>query len=176
MTDTPATTEQQPPMHYQGQLWSREMAVEALAKFDADKDRVAAAIGGDGKYQAERAAYWQMARGHQPGAVPAMPADIAGVEGQMNEREQQAREAVLGVWQKHIPMNDQRRFEMARGLATREQMDEARNSIARAKADPEFGAKVLRGDMDAKEKWHAWHFVAHHCREAAPDHDWSKDA
>src|SRR6516162_8774795 len=139
MTDTP---EQQPPMWHGGQAWSREMATEALAAFDADKNKVAAALGGDIKYQQERRDLWFLARGHQPGGVPAMPADITSVEGQVQERERQVREAVLSTWEKHITMTPERRSQMARGLATREQMDEARRSIERAKRDPEFGRKV----------------------------------
>jgi hypothetical protein len=94
----------------------------------------------------------------------------------MSEREQQIAEAVLDTWTRRITMTPQRQFEMKRGLATKEQMDEAKNSIARAKRDPEFGRKVLAGDMDANEQWAAWHFIAHHCREAPADFDWSKDA
>jgi hypothetical protein len=66
MTDTPAAPEQQPPMWRQGQAWSREMAVEALAAFDADADKVKAAIGGDVARQQERRDLWMMARGISP--------------------------------------------------------------------------------------------------------------
>jgi hypothetical protein len=174
MTDDVAE-QSTPNMLYNGQLYSREHAAAELAKFDADKDRVAAALGGDVARQQERRDWWLLSRGHIPGATPAMPTDAAGVEGQVQEREQQIRDAVLDTWQKHITMDDQRRLEMKRGLATKQQMDEAKKSIARAKADPAFGAKVLAGDMDAKERWHAWHFVAFHCKEAPADFDWSKD-
>jgi hypothetical protein len=176
MTDTPAAPEQQPPMWHEGQAWSREMAAAELAKFDADADKVKAALGGDVAKQQERRDLWMMARGHQPGAVPTVPSDAAGIAQQMDEREQQLRDAVLDTWTKRVTMNPERQFQMRRGLATKEQMAEARNRIERAKRDPEFGRKVLSGDMDASEQWAAWHFVAHHCREAPADFDWSKDA
>jgi len=47
-----------------GQPWSQESAGAALAAFDADKDKVNAALAGDIKYQKERADLWMMSRGH----------------------------------------------------------------------------------------------------------------
>jgi hypothetical protein len=94
----------------------------------------------------------------------------------MSEREEQIHEAVLDTWAKHIPAADPvRRAQMARGLATADQITAAKESIERAKRDPEFGRKVLAGNMDARERWASWHFVAYHCREAPADYDWSKD-
>jgi hypothetical protein len=155
------TTEQPAPlMYHEGQPFSRESAAARLAAFDADADRVKAALGGDIAKQQERAAYWSMARGVQPGAVPAMPADGTGVHAQMDEREQQINEARLDTWQKHIRMNDQMRAETKRGLATAEQVEDAKREIRRMLDDPEFGRKVLRGEMDARDKWARFNLLA----------------
>jgi hypothetical protein len=62
-----------------GQPWSKKSAGAALAAFDADTDKVNAALAGDIKYQKERADLWLMSRGHQPAsaAVPAPAANSA---------------------------------------------------------------------------------------------------
>jgi hypothetical protein len=170
--DTPEQTA--PLMYHEGQPYSRQSAAEALAAFDADADRKAAALGGDIAKQQERAAYWMMARGHQPGAVPAMPADGTGVQQQMDEREQAINEARLGVWEKHIRMNDQMRAEAKRGLATAEQVEDAKREIRRMLDDKEFGRKIFGGDMDAKDRWARNNLLA--SMQVAPaDYDWSKD-
>jgi hypothetical protein len=169
------TVEQPSPnMLYQGQLYSRETAAAEIARLDADKDFVAAALGGDVAAQQLRRDFWLMARGHQPGGVPATPSDGTGVQQQMNEREEQIQEARLGVWQKHIRMDDTMKAELRRSLATAEQVDDAKREIRRMLADPEFGAKVLRGDMDAKDRWHRFNLIS--AMQVAPEnYDWSKD-
>jgi hypothetical protein len=174
MTDT--TEQPAPLMYHEGQPFSRESAAAALAAFDADKDKVAAALGGDIKYLQERRDLWMLSRGHVPGGVPTMPSDPTGVAQQMDEREQAINEARLGVWEKHIRMNDQMRAETKRGLATAEQVEDAKREIRRMLDDPEFGRKVMRGDMDAKDKWHRFNLLA--SMQVAPaDFDWSsKDA
>jgi anti-sigma-K factor RskA len=88
------TTEQPTPQHlwHQGQAWSKESAATALAAFDADKDKVAAALAGDVSKQQERRDLWMLARGMTPGAVPTMPSDSTGVAEQMTEREEQIQE------------------------------------------------------------------------------------
>jgi hypothetical protein len=173
MTDQ--TSELQPLMYHGGQPYSRESAATALAEFDADKDgRVKAALGGDVAAQQERAAYWMMSKGHQPGSTPVMPSDSAGVAQQMDEREQQIQAARLDVWQRHIPMNDVARAEIKRGLVTQQQQDDAKREIRRMLDDKEFGAKVLAGHMDAKARWTSANLIAS-MRVADENYDWGKD-
>jgi hypothetical protein len=167
------TTEQPAPlMYHEGQPFSRESAAQALAAFDADADRVKAALGGDVAKQQERAAFWMMSRGHQPGAVPTMPSDSTGVAEQMSEREQQIQEARLGTWEKHIRMDDNMRAEAKRGLATAEQVEEAKREIRRMLEDTEFGRKVMRGDMDARDRWARFNLIAS-MQVAPPDFNWT---
>jgi hypothetical protein len=175
MTDdvAPPAAPIEPTLWLDGQPWSPSMAVKAMAEFDADKDKVAAALGGDVSKQQERRNYWLMARGHQPGGVPVMPQDGTGVAQQMNEREQQIQEAKLAAWEKHIRMDDAMRFEAKRGLATQQQVDEAKREIRRMLDDKSFGARVLANDMDAMDRWARFNLIAS-MKVAPADYDWSQ--
>jgi len=164
----------EPLLWHQGQPMSSEAAAAALAAFDADKDKVAAALGGDIAAQQERRDLWLLARGHQPGGLPVMPSDGTGVQQQMDAREEQIAEARFDVWQKNIRMNDVQRAEAKRGLATQQQVDDAKREVRRMLDDKEFGAKVLAGNADAKDKWHRFNFIAS-LPVAPADYDWSKD-
>jgi hypothetical protein len=165
---------QAPLLFHQGQPLSQESAAAALAAFDADEGKVKAALGGDIAMQQERRDLWLLARGHQPGGVPVMPSDAAGVEAQMSEREQHLQEARLGVWQKHIPMSEEAVAQVKRGLATQQEVAEAKRELERMKADPEFGRRVLSGDMDAKQRWHVANLKAA-MRIAPENYDWAAD-
>jgi hypothetical protein len=169
------TTEQPPLMYHGGQPYSRESAATALAEFDADADRVKAALGGDIAKQQERAAFWMMSRGHQPGAVPTMPADSTGIAQQMTERDEQIHEAKLDAFAKHVRMTPELRGQFSRRLATQEQHDFATAERGRLLRDPDFRAKVFAGYADETDRW------IKICQAAAApvapaDCDWSKDA
>jgi hypothetical protein len=165
------TTEQAPPLHYQGQLYSPESAAAKLAELDADKDFVKAALGGDVAKQQERAAYREMARGRQPGAVPTMPADAGAVVQQQDEREQQIHEARLDAFAKHVRMTPELRFQMSRRLATQEQSDFAKAERVRLLKDSGFRAKVYANDADAIDRWIKITQVAA-APVAPPDYKW----
>jgi hypothetical protein len=161
-------------MLYQGQPVSREMAQAELTKFDADKDRVAAALNGDTKFQQERRDWWMLSRGMQPGATPAMPSDASGIHEQVAEREQQITEARLDTFAKHVRMTPELRFQMQRRLATQEQHDFAAAERERLLKDPTFRQKVFTNDADSIDKWIKICQVA--AAPVAPkDFDWSKD-
>jgi hypothetical protein len=151
-----------------------QSAATALAAFDADEAKVKAALGGDIGAQQERRDLWMLARGMQPGAAPTMPSDGTGVAAQMNEREAAIEEARLDTWQKHIRMDDRMKAEAKRGLATAEQIEDAKREIRRMLDDPNYGRKILDGDMDAKDRWARMNLIA--AMQVAPaDYDWSKD-
>lgn len=133
-----------PPLHYEGQLWSPETAAAALAEFDADADRVKAALGGDIAAQRERAAYREMARGRQPGAIPEMPLDAGAVAQQMGERDQMIHESRLDAFARHVRMTPELRAQMSRRLATQEQSDFAKAERVRLLKDGAFTLAELR--------------------------------
>jgi hypothetical protein len=172
MTDTPEQTE--PLLYFEGQPYSRDSAAAALAAFDADADRVKAALGGDIAKQQERAAYWSMVRGIQPGGVPAMPADGTGVAQQMTERDQQIHEAKLDAFARHTRMTPELRAQFSRRLATQEQHDFAVAERERLLRDPDFRARVFAGYADETDRWVK--IVQAAAAPVAPaDYDWSKD-
>src|SRR5215472_11218700 len=151
MTDTPEQTS--PLMYFEGQPYSMESAAAALKAFDADADRVKAAIGGDVAKQQERAALWQMARGHQPGGPVATPSDPNGVQQQMSDRDQQIHEAKLDAFAKVTRMTPELRMQFSRRLASQEQHDFAVAERERLLRDPEFRAKVFNGFADETDRW-----------------------
>jgi len=173
--DTPGTPESGPILQYHGQLYSPESAAAKLTELDADKDFVAAALGGDISKQQERAAYREMARGRQPGAIPAMPLDAGAVAEQMTDRDQQIHEAKLDKFAKHVRMTPELRAQMSRRLATAEQHTFATAERERLLKDPGFRAKVFANDADAIDRWIKITQVA--AAPVAPaDYKWSDDA
>jgi hypothetical protein len=171
---TEDVTEQQPPMWHQGQAWSREKAAAELVKFDADADKVKAALGGDVAKQQERRDLWMMARGMQPGATPAMPSDAHGIHEQVAEREAAIVEARLDTFAKHTRQTPEMRAQFKRRLATAEQHDFATNERARLLKDSNFRQRVLDGDPDATDTW--VRIVQTAAAPVAPaDYDWNKD-
>jgi hypothetical protein len=180
MTDTPVDVSNvspplgEPNLVYQGQLYSRETAAVALAAFDADEAKVKAALGGDLSAQQERRDLWMLARGMQPGALPAMPMDGHGVHEQMTEREEQITEARLDAFAKHTRMTPELRMQFSRRLATQEQHDFAVAERERLLKDPNFRAKVFAGHADETDRWIK--IVQAATAPVAPaDYDWSKD-
>jgi hypothetical protein len=168
-------TEQPAPLlWHQGQAYSQESAAAELAKFDADEARVKAALGGDVAQQVARRDLWLLSRGIDPAAVPVMPRDAAGVEAQARSREEQLEEARLGTWRKHIRMDEMARAQVKRGLATQEEVDNAKDEIRDMIDDPEFRTALLRGDRHAKKLWHAANLTAS-MRVAPKDYDWAAD-
>jgi hypothetical protein len=171
MSDTP---EQAPLLYHNGQPYSRESAATALAAFDADADKVKAALGGDIAKQQERAAFWMMSKGHQPGGVPAMPTDAGGIVQQMGERERAIHEAKLDTFAKHTRMTSELRAQFSRRLATQEQHDFAVAERERLLKDGSFRAKVYANDADSIDRWIK--IVQAAAAPVAPaDYDWSKD-
>jgi hypothetical protein len=132
---------------------------------------VKAALSGDVAKRQERAAYREMARGRQPGAVPAMPLDAGAVAQQMDEREEQIHEARLDTFAKHVRMTPELRFQMSRRLATQEQSDFAKAERQRLLKDPGFRARVYSNDADAVDRWIKITQVAA-APVAPPDYNW----
>jgi hypothetical protein len=148
-----AVPQQTPHMEYGGQLYSREHAAAELVKLDSDAEFVKAALGGDVSKQQLRAAFWQMSRGYQPGAVPAMPHDQQGIHEQVAAREEQIVEARLDTFAKHTRQTPEMRAQFKRRLATQEQHDYATNERARLLKDGSFRQRVLNNDADAVDHW-----------------------
>jgi hypothetical protein len=142
-----------PILWHQGQPISREAAAEALTAFDADADKVKAALGGDIARQQERRDLWMLSRGHQPGAVPATPSDANAVQGQVQEREAAITEARLDTFAKHTRQTPEMRAQFKRRLATQDQHDYATAERARLLKDGNFRQRVLDGDADATDTW-----------------------
>jgi len=164
-----------PMMEYQGQPWSREAATAALAAFDGDAEKVKGALGGNIALQQERAAYREMSRGRQPGAVPTMPGAAGEVAVQMDEREQAIHEARLDTFAKFTRQTPEMRAQYSRRLATQEQHDFAVAERARLLKDPGFRAKVLDNDADAVARWVGIVQVAA-APVAPPGYKWEADS
>jgi hypothetical protein len=170
----PQPASEHPLMLYQGQPISREGAASLRAELMAKPEYANAFQNNDGARLTELRHLYQLQRGQQPGDVPVAPSDAASVQAQMSEREQHLQEARLDTWAKHFRMDDVQRAEAKRGLATQQQVDDAKREIRRMLDDQEFGAKVLRGDMDAKDRWARFNLIA--AMRIAPDgYDWAAD-
>jgi hypothetical protein len=103
--------------------------------------------------QAELAYLRWVAGGNDPdrwGKPPETPDDVrAG----MADRDLAIDDARLATWEKLIRMDDQQRLEHRRGLATAQQIEDAKAEIERMKADAAFRVRILNGDQDAKRRW-----------------------
>jgi hypothetical protein len=118
----------------------------------------------------EAAKLWRVAHGMPAEPVP--PATPQDVRASMLDRDAEIDEARLTTWERHIRMDEVMQFEHRRGLATKDQHETALREIEKMKADRAFGAKVLAGDMDAKDRWMRWGRVA--SMQVAPDgFDWT---
>jgi hypothetical protein len=175
MADTP---EPVPLLWHGGQSWSQQTATVELARLDADESFRNAALGGDTSKQRLRAAFREMSLGRQPGealggvgGAPIMPQTPDQVRGQMQERDLAIDDARLGTWERLVSMDDQMKLENRRGLATAEQVADAKLEVKRMIADRELGRKILNNDMDAKRKWLLAGRVAG-MQVASPDHKW----
>jgi hypothetical protein len=154
-----------------GQPTTREQAGARRQELMADPEYGKAAAGGDMVKVAELTRLWRIEHGLPADPVP--PANPEDVRKQMLDADLAIDDARLATWEKHIQMDYVARAQHHRGLATQEQHDQAVRMIERMKADRAFGAKVLAGDIDAKEKWMRWGLVAS-MRVAPPDYDWTK--
>jgi hypothetical protein len=115
-------------------------------------------------------------QGYDPEAWGRAPATPDEVRAQMGDRDQVLDERrVEGYGKDIIGFNDGIRATIKRGLATPEQHAEAERQLARMIADPEFGRKIMNGDMDARDKWARWNLIKA-LRVAPADFDWSKSA
>lgn len=128
-----------------------EIAAARRQELMRDPEYGKAAASGDMVKVAELTKLWRLEHGMTP--EPAPPVNPDEVRAQMTERDLAIDDARLGVWEKHIRMNDQMRFEHRRGLATAEQVEEAKRDIERMKKDSAFRVRVLAGDQDAVDKW-----------------------
>jgi hypothetical protein len=169
------TASGEPLMYYQSQPYSKASAATALADFDKNPDQVKLALGGDAAARQLRAALREMSLGRSPpDMTPAMPADGAGVQEQMQSREELINEARLDTFARHMRMDNVQRAQQKRFLATQEQHDFAVAEKARLLADPGFGAKVLAKDADATDRWIRVCQAA--AAQVAPkNYDWAAD-
>jgi hypothetical protein len=130
-----------------------------------------AAAAGDMTKIAELTKLWRVEHGMTPEPVP--PATPEDVRASMLDRDLQLDDMRLCTWERLADMDDQQKFEHRRGLATAQQVADARDAIERMKKDAGFRVRVLNGDQDAVRKWLLAGRVAT-MQIADADHDWSK--
>lgn len=106
---------------------------------------------GDMVKVAELTKLWRIEHGMTPDPVPPVSPDE--VRSSMLERDLQLDDARLAAWEKFVPMSDEQRFEHRRGLATAQQISDAKAEIERMKRDGAFRVRVLSGDQDAVKRW-----------------------
>jgi len=159
---------QQPVLYHQGQPISPEMATEQRAALVKDPEFLKAALSGrDEPKNKLLAELFELSRGRQPGAATPAPADAAGVERQMSEREATDKRRVLDTWQSHMRLDDAQRFQVERGQATHSQIAEAKREIARLKKDTEFALALTAGNAEAMDAWSKMHWIAFGTRPVA---------
>lgn len=128
-----------------------ERAAARRQELMRDPEYGKAAAGGDMVKVAELTKLWRVEHGMTPEPVP--PANPEQVRERMHERDLALDEARLGTWEKLVPMSDEQRREHRAGLATAQQISDARAEIERMKRDSAFRARVLNGDQDAVKRW-----------------------
>lgn len=146
-----------------------EQAGARRAELMATPEFTKAAIEGNVGKQEMLRDLWMLERGHSLQS----PEDAAAVAAQMTDRDRELDEARLATWERLVPMDDQQKFEHRRGLATAQQVADAKDAIERMKKDSAFRVRVLNGDQDAVRQWLLAGRVA--TMQVAPDdHDRSK--
>jgi len=169
---TEQTTEQATPLVWDhGTAFTPELASERLAALRADPEFKARIDAKDPAAFAENTRLWRIANGMPPEPQP--PATPEEIRQQMTERDLAIDDMRLATLEKHVPMNDRERFEHRRGLATRQQVEDAKRRQERMLADRAFGARVLNGDRDAVDEWLRIGRVAN-MTAVSDDYDWSK--
>jgi hypothetical protein len=168
MSGEPAPTPAPEPLVYvDGQPVSRQTAAQERARLMADKEFTAKVLAGDREAGQKMAALWAAERGREY----VSPATTADVEMQMVDRLAADQERVAETWARHIRLTEQGRFELKRGLATAEQVANAKAELDKMKRDPAFGRRVTAGDRDAVDQWSRMNLVAA-MRVAPPDYKW----
>jgi hypothetical protein len=148
-----------------------EQAGARHAELIRDPDFGKAAAAGDPVKVAELHKLKRIELGLSPEPVP--PATADEVRARMTDRQLEADDARLATWEQHIRMNDQMRFQHRRGLATAQQVEDAKRDIERMKRDSAFRQRVLNGDQDAFDRWMRAGRIA--TMQIVPDdHDWTK--
>ena len=154
-----------------GQPTTREQAGARRQELLQDPAYGKLAAAGDMAKISELTRLWRIEHGMTPDPVP--PATPQDVRASMLDRDAEIDEARLTTWERHIRMDEVMQFEHRRGLATKEQHETALREIEKMKADRAFGAKVLAGDLEAKDGWMRWGRVA--SMQIAPDgFDWTQ--
>jgi hypothetical protein len=157
----------EPILYFEGQPTTREQAAATRASLMANEEFSKKALAGDREAQQKLTELWQLERGWQP----TTPATVKDVEVQIRDRAAEDRHRVIETWAKHIRLTEQGRFELARGLATAEQVENAKAELDKMKRDPAFGRRVTAGDRDAVDQWSRMNLVAA-MRVAPPDYKW----
>jgi hypothetical protein len=156
-----------PILYHEGQPITAEAAAATRAGLMANAEFAKKAMAGDREAQQKLTALWQLERGIQP----APPTTVADVEIQAVDRLAADQQRVIETWARHIRLTEQGRFEIARGLATAEQVANAKAELDKMKRDPAFGRRVTSGDRDAIDQWSRMNLVAA-MRVAQPDYKW----
>jgi hypothetical protein len=181
----PASAILEPLFNYNGASYTKAAAAEALAAWDKNPDNRKAALapGGGDKWK-ERAAFWAMARGEQPGGAAARLADgasgtgAAAVEHEADARELQLIERKFDNYARTVGLDEIERARWKRGLCTQEQKDQARAILAEMSGDPVTRARVVSGkkaDAKIKADWMQANQVANVSEVAPADYPWEKD-
>jgi hypothetical protein len=152
-----------------------EQAGARRAELTADPKFTERALAGGVAEQEMLRDLWLLERGHLPARL--QPVHVGDVYAGMGEREIEHDKQRVETYAKDIiGFDDKMRFQIARGLATRQQHDTAVRELAKLKSDPAFVQRLLRTDwpdQDARDLWQRWNLIAA-LRVAPDDHDWSK--
>jgi hypothetical protein len=172
MTDDNVTTPAAEPIVWlKGQPVTRTAAGARRQELMADPEYGKAAAAGDMTKIAELTTLWRVEHGMTPDPPP--PATPEEVRASMLDRDAEIDDARIDGYAKYIPFNDEKRATIKRGLATQAQHDEAARELDRMIADPVLRQRIMDGDKDAKERWHAFNLIKA-LKIAPPDFDWSK--
>jgi hypothetical protein len=165
---TPAPTPAPEPLVYvDGQPVSRQTAAQERARLASNPEFMKKFLAGDPEAGQKMTALWAAERGRE--WTP--PVTARQVEQQMVDRAAADQQRVTETWARHIRLTRQGRFELERGLATAEQVANAKAELDKMKRDPAFGRRVTSGDRDAIDQWSRMNLVAS-MRVAPPDHKW----
>jgi hypothetical protein len=160
----------EPTLTYEGQFITPSHAETTRNALLSDPEFTKAARAGDAAKVKQLGDLLLLSRGYQPGAG-LNPQNVADVEVQADQRAILDQERVIDTWGRHIRLTPQGRMEIARGLATQEQHDNAVAELDKMKRDPAFGRRVTSGDRDAIDAWSRMNLIAS-MRVAPPDYKW----
>jgi hypothetical protein len=167
MSTEPAAPE--PLVYLDGQPTTATAAGARRQELMADPDYGKAAAAGDMAKISELTRLWRIE--HHMTPEPQPPATPEEVRASMLDRDAEIDDARIDGYAKYIPFNDEKRATIRRGLATQAQHDEAARELDRMIADPVLRQRIMDGDKDAKERWHAFNLIKA-LRIAPPDYKW----